>query len=385
MKARILIIHHSFNSCGGGERVALHLIKLLQDSGYEVMVGTTEKTDWTYVQNVIGIRLRKIPREYYISPIRLRAFGIYQRPLTTLHIARLRDKVDLVVNTHGDVTLLPADITYLHFPVIAYMKLGYLRFYFKYMKSPFWYLYFRPYYEIQTRHAKKCFYRSIVVTNSNFSKSIIRKVIGKNSFVVYPPTELHDYIKILNMNDREDAVIYIARFSPEKNNHLLVHIAKELPEYQFYLVGSAHGRGVEYYNYCLKLAERLNVKNIKIMANVPHETKLKLLASCKVYVHLFPTEHFGIAPLEALASGLVPVVPKLSGTWTDICLSGRFGVGYENLDVKEVSEKIMEAFERYGKYSKAELLKHLEQFSPETFYRKMRRIFEIALERCSKK
>ncbi len=375
---RILVIHHSFNSCGGGERVALHLIKLLEEDGHDVIVGTTERTDWYYVQHVIGIKLRKIPKEYYISPIRLRAFGIYQRPLTTFHIARLREKVDLIINTHGDVTLLPADITYLHFPVVAYLELGYLKFYFKYIKSPFWYLYFRPYYDIQKRYAKKCFSNSIVLTNSNFSKNIIRKIIGKESIVIYPPTELHDYIRNMYNNDREDSVIYVARFSPEKNNHIFVYIAKELPEYMFYLVGSAHGRGIEYYNYCKKLAEKLNVKNIKIMANVPHETKLKLLSSCKVYVHLFPTEHFGIAPLEALASGLVPVVPINSGTWTDICRFGKYGVGYSKLDVKEISEKVMEAFDRWGTYDRKDLLNHLRKFMPETFYKNMRIVINIA-------
>ncbi|NPA70440.1 MAG: glycosyltransferase [Crenarchaeota archaeon] len=378
---KILIIHHSFNSCGGGERVSLHLIRLLQEEGHDVIIGTTERTDWNYVQKVAGIRLRKIPKEYYISPIRLKAFGIYQRPLTTIHIARLRGKVDLVINTHGDATLVPADIVYLHFPVIAYLELDTLRPYFKYSKSPSWYLYFRPYYEVQRKIAKKCYSNSIIITNSKFSKYIIRRVIGKNSIVIYPPTELYDYIKNIYNNDREDSVIYVARFSEEKNNHFLIYLAKELPEYQFYLVGSAHGRGVEYYNYCKKLAERLNVRNVKIMANVPHETKLKLLASCKVYVHLFPTEHFGIAPLEALASGLVPVVPKLSGAWTDICACGRFGVGYTKLDVKEISEKIMKAFEVWGKIDRYSVIKHLRTFTPEMFYRKMSNIVKLVAER----
>ena len=378
---RILVIHHSFNSCGGGERVALHLIRLLQEDGHEVLVGTTERTDWYYVQHVVGIKLKKIPKEYYISPVRLRAFGIYQRPLTALHIARLRDKVDLVINTHGDATLIPADIVYLHFPVVAYFKLSCLRPYFKYSKSPLWYLYFRPYYEVQTGLFHRCFRDSILITNSSFSRTVIRKVVGKDSIVIYPPTELKDYIRNLYNNDREDSVIYIARFSPEKNNHIFIHLAKELPEYQFYLVGSAHGRGVEYYNYCRRLADKLNVKNLKIMANVPHETKLKLLASCKVYVHLFPTEHFGIAPLEALASGLVPVVPKLSGAWTDICACGRFGVGYTKLDVKEISEKIMKAFEVWGKIDRYSVIKHLRTFTPEMFYRKMSNIVKLVAER----
>jgi len=126
---RVLICHRSLNSAGGGERVALHIIKLAQDMGFDVELATTEPTDWDHVQNIIGIQLDRIPKEHSLLPFRLRAFGIYQRFLTGVHASRLRRRSNLTVNTHGDVMALPADMTYLHFPVLAYWRRGELKLY----------------------------------------------------------------------------------------------------------------------------------------------------------------------------------------------------------------------------------------------------------------
>ncbi len=103
--------------------------------------------------------------------------------------------------------------------------------------------------------------------------------------------------------------------------------------------------------------------------NVPHEEKLKLLARV--------TEHFGIAPVEAMASGLALIVPKLSGTWTDICDFGRYGLGYTKLSVGEIIPLIEDALARWNKFQTP--IEHVEKFSVEMFYAKMRKIVESLL------
>ena len=372
---KILICHHSFNSVGGGERVALHLLKLLQDLGHDVAVATSEPTDWNYVRKIIGIDVGPV-KEYNLVPVRLRAFGIYQRFLTSLHVLRFREKFDIIINTHGDVMLLPVDITYLHFPVISYLKLGYLKPYFKYLKSPFWLIYFTPYYLIQNRLAHQCFSNSLVITNSNFSASIIKMIFNIDAVIIYPPVEIDQYLKLSENEDREDSVIYLARYSEEKNNHLLVLIAKELPDIKFYLAGSAHGKGRYYYEYCRKLKEKLNVKNIEILKNITHEDKLKLLSKCKVYVHLMPMEHFGIAPVEALASGLVPVAHASGGTWSDVLEYGKYGLGYKQLSVHEIAEKIKEALKKWSRSFIYSARTHVQKFSVEAFRKKFTKVIE---------
>jgi len=381
---KVLVVHHSLNSCGGGERVSLHLIKLLQEMSFDVSLATTEKTDWERVQNVMGVRLEKIPREYPLFPFKLRAFGIYQRFLTSFHTSALARKYDLTINTHGDVMALPCDVTYLHFPVLAYWKKRILRPYSKYLKSLFWFAYFQPYRLIEEKMIRKSFSQSLILTNSRFSREAIREVLGRNSIVIYPPCEIEEYIeKCGRVEDRDDAAIYIARFSEEKNNHLLIHIARLLPEVRFYLVGSVAGKGVDYYNYCRRLKERLNVKNVELFPNASHEVKLELISKCKVYVHLMPMEHFGISVVEALAGGLLPVIHKSGGAWTDILDYGEYGIGYERFEPVHIAEKIKMAFEKWNSAYISLAINRSREFSTERFRERMKKVVTMMLESFS--
>ena len=311
MKA--LVIHNSLNSIGGGERVCLHIVKALMEAGFDVSLATVERTNWGKVLDVMGIDLPKIPREYTITR-ELRIFGIYQRSLTTLHVARFRKRFNLIINTHGDVMLLPTDITYLHFPVFALLAEEPWRYYTKYLSSVFWRMYFEPYRIIQKRFAKWCFSKSLLLTNSKFSRDVIRKYIGKDAVVIYPPVEISDYVKISRNTEREDAVITISRFTPEKNLDLIPFIAQKLKNVKFYLIGSIRGsKSREYMTKIARLKRQLNIDNLEIIANAPHIVKLQLLSKSKVLLHLMPYEHFGIVVVEGMASGCIPVVHKSGG------------------------------------------------------------------------
>jgi len=373
---QVLVLHHSLNSVGGGERVCLHLLKLLCDHLHlKVFLGTVEPTDWRHVEEITGIVIQNKPVTLSLLPFKLRAFGIYHRVFTGLHTWLLKRKVRLAINTHGDVMAGISDIVYLHFPVLAYVVKGWLKPFLKYYRSTFWRLYFEPYRKMQEKLIKKSFLDArLIITNSRFSRYFIREVVGRDAVVVYPPVELEEYLRLREVRDREDAVIYIARFSLEKNNHVLPLIARELPHIKFYVVGSVAGKGRTYYNYVRRLCEKMGIRNIFFYPNAPHRVKLQLLARSKVYLHLMITEHFGIAPVEAMAAGLVPVVSMLSGTWTDVCDFGRYGLGYRQLTARDIVPLIEHALSRWGRLQAPRW--HLERFSTDMFYRKMRKIIE---------
>ncbi|HDI46235.1 MAG TPA: glycosyl transferase family 1, partial [Candidatus Methanomethylia archaeon] len=106
---KVLIVHNSLNPCGGAERVSLHTIKALMEAGHNVALGTVEKTNWAKVFGVMGIRLPSIPKEYFLVFRQMKSFSIYQRTLAVLHVMRfsIKKEFDLMINTHGDVMLLP--------------------------------------------------------------------------------------------------------------------------------------------------------------------------------------------------------------------------------------------------------------------------------------
>ena len=72
-------------------------------------------------------------------------------------------------------------------------------------------------------------------------------------------------------------------------------------------------------------------------------------------------EHFGIAPLEALASGMTPVIPRRSGTWTDVCNKGECCYSYMKPEPKEIAESIRRALEK----PLTAPIEHLKKFTSE--------------------
>ena len=357
--------------------MALHVIKALMENGHEVALGTVEKTNWDKVRRLMGVDLPKIPEEYSIMK-EIRKFGIYQRSLTALHVARFRKKFDLTINTHGDVMPLPVDITYLHFPVFALLAEEPWKYYAKYFKSLFWRAYFEPYRIMQKHLARFMFSRSFLLTNSSFSRNVIRRYIQSDALIIYPPVEVDDYLKVSKNLDREDAVISISRFSPEKNLHLIPFIAKQLPEISFYVVGSVRGfRSVEYYNRILTLIKKMALKNVKLYPNASYEKKLEILSRCKVFLHLMPYEHFGISVVEGMASGCIPVVHKSGGQWLDIVSQGKFGVGYDTLSIDIIANAISRALAAWSPESVEKIRKRARYFSSENFEKKIIRIVDV--------
>ncbi len=112
----------------------------------------------------------------------------------------------------------------------------------------------------------------------------------------------------------QDAVIllYAGRISPEKNVGLLAEfmkiLAKDEKDYRLLIAGA--GPKAEW----LKKETAQNIPNKIIqLGHLDKETLADYYANCDIFVHPNPKEPFGIAPLEAMASGVPTVVPNAGG------------------------------------------------------------------------
>jgi glycosyltransferase involved in cell wall biosynthesis len=81
--------------------------------------------------------------------------------------------------------------------------------------------------------------------------------------------------------------------------------------------------------------------NIKILPNLRRNDVLALLSNSEVLFHPMPSEHFGIAIIEAMATGCLPVV-HASGGPLEIVDNGRYGLTYR--DAREIPELLNHAF-----------------------------------------
>ncbi|MEM3526540.1 MAG: glycosyltransferase family 4 protein [Candidatus Jordarchaeaceae archaeon] len=148
----------------------------------------------------------------------------------------------------------------------------------------------------------------IVLCNSKYTESAIkREQPNARTQVVYPGV---DHEKFFPTWEDEGYLYYNSRFQKIKNHELAIEIAKRTG-YSLILSGFLSRNNINYFEYIKRKAEEANVK---ILQNPSDETIVRLLQKCSVF--LFPSvgEHFGIAPIEAMACGKPVIAHKSGGT-----------------------------------------------------------------------
>ncbi|HEY6328168.1 MAG TPA: glycosyltransferase [Blastocatellia bacterium] len=109
-------------------------------------------------------------------------------------------------------------------------------------------------------------------------------------------------------------LLYCGRLSPEKNLRLLVEVMNRLNEKgtcDFRLVVAGDGPMAPHLRREFEAVAR---GRHVFLGHVSDRDELaRLYASCDIFVHPNPREPFGIAPLEAMASGLALVAPDSGG------------------------------------------------------------------------
>lgn len=108
-------------------------------------------------------------------------------------------------------------------------------------------------------------------------------------------------------------LLYAGRISPEKNVGLLVEMMKRLandPSADYRLVVAGAG---PLDNWLREEGEKAAPGRIIQIGHLDKETLANYYANADVFVHPNPREPFGIAPLEAMASGAPTVAPDAGG------------------------------------------------------------------------
>lgn len=108
-------------------------------------------------------------------------------------------------------------------------------------------------------------------------------------------------------------LLYAGRISPEKNIELLVDVMSELakdPDRDYRLLIAGAGPKAEWLEE--QTSKMFPGKMIQL-GHLDKETLSDYYANADVFVHPNPKEPFGIAPLEAMASGVPTVAPNSGG------------------------------------------------------------------------
>ncbi len=275
--------------------------------------GTIYKTFFEMLEerkiNYVAISFAKpydksIPSVYTL-PFHLPKLDKYQR-LLTYHTAK-KVKPDLYLNASGvpiPLSEIAPHVIYAGAPSIANLPS-------KYTRSLFWKLYLLPF-RLVINKIKDEGKRAKIIANSRYSAKAIAEVYEINEpKVIYPPVDVEYFQRAYNEEKRENFFVTIGRIERGKmlENSILLAAKSGV---KGVIIGSLNER--DYLNKLIKLKRELNAE-IEIVTNLPREELLKVLSKAKVYFHATIGEHFGIPVIEAMASGVIPIVPKESGAY----------------------------------------------------------------------
>jgi len=334
----IALVHDSLNPCGGAERLALAMARALKEMGCHVDLYVLEKTNWDKVERLTSYNSSLIDEEYTLPPFKYlptiysRLVHWFGRDVIGYHAIK-KHSYDLIIATKQILVPVFVDVLYMHFPDFL-PGFDYLYYPERYLYNPYLRIYSRPL-ELATRALLSLFkrldYKPLILTNSRFSEAIIRRKLGVKAVVLYPPVDVERYLPLSRHRERDNVVVAVGRLEPMKNLDIVLEVAKEVREAMFVILGV--GRSSNYYAALVRKARAYGLEGrVKILLNVSEEQKTEILKRAKVYLHPTKHEHFGIAVVEAMSSGLIPVVHRSGGPWTDIVEFGRYGFGFSNFE-----------------------------------------------------
>jgi len=371
---RIALVHAFFDDAGGNERLALEMYRALKDLGHEVDLYTAHVNERAW--EVLTSGMRDVPRpEVLGEPLAtrlLRPTGRLVRYRRLVAASALAGRLarqgrghDIIIETQTNAPMPWADASYIHFPALVdYVTLqasgGLAR---------------RLYDWLISREARKVGRGgSLVMTNSSWTAEYIRRAYGDlRIYVVNPPVNVEELSSI--GGERGKVVLTVSRISPEKRLTAIAEVARLVPEADFYLVGSTSAYSGPVLRELRRRAEGLS--NFHLETDVPRRRIIELMSQASIYLHPPFAEHFGIAIAEAAAAGLVPVVYRDGGGWTDIASRVDQGLGYANVEeAASIIRSLISDRERLGRLS-ARAREVAKGFSYEAFKGRLEEVIKV--------
>jgi len=331
---RIALVHAMFDLAGGAENLTLNMYRALRELGHEVdlYAAHVDERAWRTITDGAAEAPRPIivgePVVNRLIPTALTLRTLLAMPYLAKRLKGLKPDHDLIIDTYANVPVPWADASYVHFP--ARCLLGLLSRHRRLQLRE------RLYYRLVEWMAKRLADSTRpVMTNSSWTAEYVRRAYGsQRAYVVHPPVNVEELSSI--GGDRGRIVLTVSRIAPEKMVAEIPKVARLVPEAEFYLVGSTSPESGPILKVLKERAERLS--NFHVETDVPRRRIIELMSQASIYLHPPFAEHFGIAIAEATAAGLVPVVYRDGGGWTDIVSKIDQGLGY--ISVEEAAHVI---------------------------------------------
>ncbi|MDQ3961883.1 MAG: glycosyltransferase, partial [Thermoproteota archaeon] len=328
--------------CGGAERLTLVTMHALSQKGLSFDLTTCVEPDMRKLENAYGSKIASIVKKAE----KINILESLEEPVIDRIIQR--GNYDITINTHGDTLPFYHDslsknnaITYCHFPSAKFHidseNLEYLR---DIRVAGFAQIYEMDHsknnlvtnLDVETRQKVKKYFEflrvkydslmqnTLVLANSEYTRGAISSVFNIHPKILYPPVDVETFRKeALESSQREDMILVISRIAPDKQIENAIELAKILQDRGIgkkgmIIAGNLHHYDEQYYQELSKMIADYDLSDyVSLQTNISFSKLIQLMQLAKVYFHPRIDEHFGISIVEAMASGLVPVVSDVGG------------------------------------------------------------------------
>ena len=197
-----------------------------------------------------------------------------------------------------------------------------------------------------------------VIANSEMIAAIYQNITGSQvKDMIYPPIDVDQY----RFRPSEDYYLSVTRFEVYKRIDWQIEAFRGTNE-KLVIIGTGPLYGV--YSEYLK-EHRIN--NITLLNALPHDELVDYYSKCKAFIFTPYKEHFGMTPLEAMASGK-PVVSVHEGGPLEYVVEGVNGFYFNT--ISELKRKICALSDEKLESMKHECMKTAEKFDTSVFIKK---------------
>jgi glycosyltransferase involved in cell wall biosynthesis len=207
---------------------------------------------------------------------------------------------------------------------------------------------------------------------SNFISRRIWKVYRRKSIVIYPPVDVDSY---QICSEKEDYYLTASRMVPYKKIELIVKAFKEMPDKCLVVIGD----GPDFEKIKLSAGP-----NVTLLGYQSFDVLSMHMKKAKAFIFA-AEEDFGIAPLEAQASGTPVIAYGKGGALETIAGSGtvgrkRTGVFFYHQTTESIISAIQEFESLSEKISPDDCRSNAMRFSPQRFCKEFKGYVEKAYQ-----
>nr|ADP09424.1 glycosyltransferase [uncultured marine crenarchaeote E6-3G] len=330
---RIGLVHPSLSTIGGAELVFLEMIIALQESGHTVTAYTTDRVDWKKIGR--DLRYHAVPEnECYVfqqlprTRITIVNLFLFAYSYLRLLFCAKRSEEALSINNYGEIFPSMADISYVHsVPLIAIDGKNGENPY----QIPFWRITSRLY-ALLYHILEKITEPNMVITNSSYNAEIIKRHSRIETLVLHPP--VNSITKDCDVSEKENVILTVSRINSKKNLSIIPEVAERVDgEVKFVIMGRTDERSMAVLKDIQESSRKHGVADRLDVVLDPDRGEIEeAFRRASIYLSTQPTEAFGMAVVEAMAAGCIPVVPRDGGPWFDVLdgRQGRFGFSFTN-------------------------------------------------------